>query len=57
MNKKTTNNSENKHIPAFVRELGEKNYAEANKYLKKTIETKLSNKIKEFKNINIFRNE
>lgn len=44
-------------ISRFVKHLGEENYAEANKYLKKTIEHKLSNKIKEFKNINIFRNE
>lgn len=57
MNKETHKNNENRDIPKFVSKLGEKNYAEANKYLKKTIENKLLNKIKEFKNINIFRNE
>ena len=57
MSDSTQKNNEKSNIPMFVSKLGEKNYAEANKYLKKTIESKLSNKIKEFKNINIFKNE
>ena len=44
-------------ISGFLRSLTEKNYAEANKYLKKAVENKLSDKIKGYKNINIFNNE
>lgn len=55
MSNTTQKNNENSGIPMFITKLGEKNYAEANKYLKQTIENKLSNKIKEFKNINIFK--
>lgn len=46
-----------KNITKFIHSLGEKNYAEANKCLKKAIESKLSDRISTLKNINIFRNE
>ena len=42
-------------ITKFIQSLGEKNYAEANKSLQKTIENKLINRISQFKNINIFK--
>ena len=45
------------NISKFIKHLGEENYAEANKYLKKAVEDKLSDKIKGYKNINIFNNE
>ena len=45
------------NISKFIKHLGEENYAEANKYLKKAVENKLSDKIKSYKNINIFNNE
>ena len=45
------------NISKFIKHLGEENYAEANKYLKKAVEDKLSNRIKDQKNISIFNNE
>ena len=44
-------------ITKFIQKIGEKNYSEANNYLKKTIENKLLGRINQFKNINIFRDE
>lgn len=44
-------------ISKFVQSLGQKNYAEANKCLQKTIENKLLSRISQHKNINIFRDE
>ena len=51
------NTDQTKYIAGFIRSLGEKNYATANKLLQKTIESKLINKLNQHKNINIFRNE
>ncbi len=42
-------------ITQFVKHLTDKNYAEANKFLKKTVETKLFDRIKPHKSINIFK--
>lgn len=42
-------------ITQFVKHLNDKNYAEANKFLKKTIETKLFERIRPMKSINIFK--
>ena len=50
-----TTSQQRDSITRFIQNLGEKNYAEANKMLQKTIENKLFNKIKQFKNINIFK--
>lgn len=44
-------------ISKFVQNLGQKNYADANKCLQKTIENKLLSRISQHKNINIFRDE
>lgn len=57
MKKNNSNNQTKQLISRFIHSLGEKNYAEANKCLKKTIENKLSSRISDHKNINIFRNE
>lgn len=54
----TSNQTQNRQLIAkFIQNLGEKNYAEANKCLKKTIENKLLGRISQYKNINIFRDE
>ena len=45
------------NISKFIKHLGEENYAEANKYLKKAVQNKLSDKIKGYKDINIFNDE
>ena len=50
-----TNNGQREDITQFVKHLGEKNYAKANEFLKKTIEKKLFDKISHHKNINIFK--
>jgi hypothetical protein len=47
--------NERDQIAQFVKHLGEKNYAKANEFLKKTIEKKLSDKISHHKSINIFK--
>ena len=44
-----------KEITKFIQSIGEKNYAQANKSLQKTIENKLLDKISQYKNINIFK--
>lgn len=44
-------------ISKFVQNLGQKNYASANKCLQKTIENKLLTRISQHRNINIFRDE
>ena len=44
-----------KQINRFIKSIGERNYAEANKSLQKTIENKLIDRIKQYKNINIFK--
>jgi len=51
------NNTQTQNITKFIQSVSEKNYAEANNSLKKTIESKLINKISKFKNINIFKDE
>lgn len=51
------NENQSKYIAGFIRSLGEKNYAVANKMLQKTIESKLINRLNRHKNINIFKNE
>lgn len=51
------NNQERNNIIKFVQSIGEKNYAKANESLKKTIENKILNRIRQQKNINIFTNE
>ena len=51
------NTNQTKYIAGFIRSLGEKNYAVANKMLHKTIESKLINRLNRHKNINIFKNE
>ena len=51
------NNQERSGIIKFVQSIGEKNYAKANQSLKKTIENKILDRIKQHKNINIFTNE
>lgn len=54
----TSNQTSNRQLIAkFIQNLGEKNYAAANKCLQKTIENKLLGRISQFKNINIFRDE
>lgn len=50
-------NTEKQNITKFIQSIGEKNYAQANKHLQKTIENKLISKISQFKNINIFKDE
>lgn len=55
--KNRISNEQQETITKFIQNLGEKNYAEANKMLQKTIENKLFNKIKQYKNINIFKHE
>lgn len=57
MNNNQQNDKQKQIISKFIHSLGEKNYADANKCLKKTIENKISSRISELKNINIFRNE
>lgn len=42
-------------IVKFIQSLSEKNYAKANESLQKTIESKLFDKIKQHKTINIFK--
>jgi Mg/Co/Ni transporter MgtE len=42
-------------IASFIKQLSNKNYAEANKSLQKTVESKLFNKISQYKDINIFK--
>lgn len=44
-----------KNIMNFIRSLGEKNYAQANKSLQKTIENKIFDKLCQHKDINIFK--
>lgn len=44
-------------VMKFIRDIGSKNYAEAQKSLKMAIENKLYNKISAHKNINIFKDE
>tara|TARA_B100001093_G_C26751183_1_gene981217 strand:+ start:388 stop:558 length:171 start_codon:yes stop_codon:yes gene_type:complete len=55
MKKQKTSPTQTQEITKFIQSLGEKNYADANKSLQKTIENKLINRIKQFKNINIFK--
>jgi hypothetical protein len=55
--KQQQNNSTRQSIAKFIHSLSEKNYADANSHLQKTVENKLINKIKQHKNINIFRHE
>ena len=57
MNESNQNPGQKKLITKFIQKIGEKNYSEANDYLKKTIENKLLGKINQYKNINIFRDE
>jgi hypothetical protein len=57
MNYTTTNQRDKVSITRFIQNLGEKNYAQANANLKKTIQNKISDRISKLKNINIFRNE
>jgi gas vesicle protein len=54
MSKQNISN-QSKQITQFVQHLNNKNYSEANKSLQKTIESKLINKISQYKNINIFK--
>tara|TARA_R110000851_G_scaffold33779_1_gene90157 strand:- start:271 stop:465 length:195 start_codon:yes stop_codon:yes gene_type:complete len=42
------------HIANFINEIAGGNYAEANKYLKNTVNSKISDRIKAVKKINIF---
>ena len=52
----TQNNQQQKQdISRFIQRIGEKKYAEANKFLQKTIENKLIDRIKQHKSINIFK--
>lgn len=51
------NPEQSKNITRFIQSVSEKNYANANEHLKKTIENKLINKISQFRNINIFKDE
>jgi hypothetical protein len=53
--KRQTPATQNKEISKFIQSVGEKNYAQANKSLQKTIENKLINKISQYKDINIFK--
>ena len=53
--KTQTPSNQTQQITKFIQSLGEKNYAEANKHLQKTIENKLLDRIKQYKNINIFK--
>jgi len=57
MSESNQNPNQKKLITKFIQKIGEKNYSEANDYLKKTIENKLLGKINQYKNINIFRDE
>lgn len=50
-----TKNDQKQNIVKFIRSLGEKNYAQANKSLHKTIENKIFDKLCQHKNINIFK--
>lgn len=43
------------NITRFIQSVSEKNYADASKHLQKTIENKLINRIRQHKNINIFK--
>lgn len=53
--KQQPTSEQSKQITRFIQSVGEKNYAEANKTLQKTIENKLIDRIKQYKNINIFK--
>ena len=55
MNNQSNNTDARRDISQFVKHLGEKNYAKANEFLKKTIEKKLFDRISQHKNINIFK--
>ena len=57
MSNKENNTYQRKLISNMVRSIGEKNYADAHKFLKKTIESKLLSKINTHKDINIFTHE
>jgi len=56
MNKESINNknSVNSDLDQFILNINKKNYAEANKYLGKVIETKLANKIANASNQSLF---
>ena len=55
--KNKNNNNTRQEIAKFIHSLSEKNYAKANDHLQKTIESKLINRIRQHKNINILRHE
>lgn len=57
MKKQPLKSNEIKPISQFIRDIGDKKYAEAKKSLGVAIENKLFNQISAHKNINIFRNE
>jgi hypothetical protein len=48
------NMQERVNLVNFLKQLNEKNYAEAHKYLKKVMESKLANRIAKNKNVRLF---
>ncbi len=50
-----TNNSQRQSIANFIKDLNEKNYAQANKYLEQAIHAKLKDKISQTKSQPIFK--
>jgi len=48
------NMQERANLVNFLKQLNEKNYAEAHKYLKKVMESKLTNRIAKNKNVRLF---
>lgn len=50
-------NNINKNITGFIKGVTSKNYAVADKHLKRVVEDKLKNRINSVKNINIFSDE
>jgi len=59
MNKESTTieNNVNSDLDQFILNINKKNYAEANKYLGKVIETKLANKIANAANQSLFNSK
>lgn len=53
----TTEHNQKKSITNFLKCLSEKNYAEADKYLRQTVNMKIANKMAKYKNLKFKNNE
>jgi SLT domain-containing protein len=54
MSQRASVSSERKNILNFIRNISQKNYAEANKYLQEVIDSKLKDRIQKASNKEIF---